>query len=293
MKKNVSMKVITLATMVSFMAVAVCGCTSVETGNAELTETAKEEEIVEEADAPSVKAYAEWTVKDIAALKGIIYGITNRQYAAGEGAAHVIYGDINYDNEIVNAVQLNTASVLFDTLGEYGMNYWVYFNLPALTGWMAENGMDTALDGLDADADVLCMKVDATLLVTEGNPWTKDSAKEEEESTSASSSKSGSGSNTSSKTECDHNWVATEHYEPVLVEDEWDESVVDKNYYECCKCGYIFWDVGDSHCVPGVAHEWGSAYTLRHTYKTVHHDAVYEDKLVSITYKCSKCGATK
>ncbi len=314
MKKKMLMKVIALTLMASLVAVAVCGCASAEAVDVESAEAVEEEEAAEKDAEETVKAYAEWTVKDIAALEGIVSGITNRQYAAGEGANHVIYGDISYDGGIISAVQLNTASVRFDAIGEYGMNYWVYFNLPALVGWMAENGVDTALDGLNAAADVLCVTVGATLLVTEGNPWTKDSAKEEEESndavtaaaaasagsssgttSSSSSSKSGGSSSSSSSSKstgvssavCDHDWVENGHYE--------NTDVMIRGSYTYLKCKVCGWKTEGSDVAEDIdedmtmhiynAHDGKSSWTVNSV------PAEYEQVWVTDKYICSKCGA--
>lgn len=98
---------------------------------------------------------------------------------------------------------------------------------------------------------------------------------------------------------------AVGHYENVLVQDAWDESVYARRII-CRTCGATF-PTGEAgadecgiHCV--FEHGGGSYYSGDVLVDTIHHDAVYEnrwieekaayDEQVLTGYSCS-CGATK
>ncbi len=134
-----------------------------EAEEAEAAETETEEtEVVE--TAPAVTARAEWTLDDIAKFAEAVTGITDREYEAGKGANYKIYEDISYNRDIVYTVLFNTAGVRFDEPGEYGMTYWIYFNVAALNERTNVSDLSVEIP----DADRLAVTVHAT--VTVGDP---------------------------------------------------------------------------------------------------------------------------
>ncbi len=245
---------------------------------------------------------AEWSLDDIATLSEIVSGIADREYAVSEGADYKIHEDIAYDHDIIYTVLLNTAGVRFDVPGEYEMIYWVYFDAAALSGWADENGLTLDIP----DTDRLAVWVYATVTVTEAEEEDIEDAEDAEDetdipddgtSTASSVSSGGSAKSTSSgsskggSSTCTHNWVDQSYYESVLVTAAYDERVLVGGHYVCNKCGASLSNSELDYHMTGSTGCHSSYYAVD-DYETVHHDAVYETKLVS-SYKCSKCGATK
>ncbi len=175
------------------MGLVSCGTETSADTEADTASAAAETEIVEiEATAAIAKertaetvTRAKRTLDDIAMLSGVVTGITDREYIAGEGAAYKIHEDILYDRDIVYTVLTNTAAVRFDTPGIYNMTYWVYFDAAALTAWAGESGV--SLEGWsDPDGTVidvpdsgrLAVQVRANVTVTED---TEDETEEDAE----------------------------------------------------------------------------------------------------------------
>lgn len=121
------------------------------------------------------------------------------------------------------------------------------------------------------------------------------------------------------KVTCSHKWkevkkwhkpVTHKETKKVLVKDAWDEEVTTTEGHTFCggcdmdltAAGYLsVEDIGShvDYCQGGSSYYF---YPVEVT-KTVHHDAVYEDRTITVTdkegywevtgYKCSLCGATK
>jgi len=153
---------------------------------------------------------------------------------------------------------------------------------------------------------------------------TKSSSSSSSASKGSGSSSSGGGS-TQKETSHTHNWVAQTktvhhdevgHYETVVVQAAYDEEVENITYRSICnRCGMDTTGFEVQHAtevIPGEYDEYGipvpkcgGSWALNPvtTYKTVHHDAVTEqkwvvdkaayDETVTTGYKCSGCGATK
>ncbi len=264
---------------------------------------------------------AEWSLEEAAELGGIVSGITDREYAAGEGANYVIHEDIKYDHDIVRTVLLNTAAVRFDVPGAYGMTYWIYFDVAALNARADANGQETGIP----DADVFAVTVYATVTVTgaaeeeeagmeeeagiEEEAGTEEEAGQKEDGGNAepvtagteSGGTSGGSTAKGGSSTCSHDWVATEHeatghYENVLVTAAYDEKVATGEYvYRCTKCGF---ETPSGKEIAGHNSVDGGSSTSVPVYETVHHDAVYEKQWVQdaaayTSYRCGKCGAAK
>ena len=112
-----------------------------------------------------------------------------------------------------------------------------------------------------------------------------------------------------------HNWVhhdATGHYEPVVVKEAWDEQTTvqearTRTYYICNGCGQKFYgddiiahghNASEEDFMNGCGSSGGPQVETYYVDvpKTIHHDAVTEQKWVqdSAAYdSCSTCGATK
>ena len=91
------------------------------------------------------------------------------------------------------------------------------------------------------------------------------------------------------------------------MKDAYDEKVYEKTVIRCRQCGYT---TSDQNAMDIHMADEGHSCTFDDVYKTVHHDAVYENKQVktgtkTVTdkeawtetvvtgQKCSTCGATK
>ncbi len=275
------------------------------------TEPAEADEPLEDAALNAAVTRAEWSLDDIATLSGIVTGVTDREYAVGEGADYKIYEDIAYDRGIVYTVLFNTAAVRFDEPGEYPMTYWVYFDAAALSAYAKE--LNTGL--LIPDTGRLAVWVYATVTVTEPEEDEGDEDAEDTEdieavigapdggaaassvssgssggsSKSASSgsrssgstggSSSGSSKSGNSATACNHNWV---------------EITKEEDVYELV-CHTICNTCGED--ISGNAGEHAKAHALNHE-NDGYHSEYWSEKVGTKTvgtgtYKCSKCGATK
>lgn len=97
----------------------------------------------------------------------------------------------------------------------------------------------------------------------------------------------------------------------MCVQEAYDERVLDYGANVCNNCGFVDYPKGWSgvsigdHCLMCRGKDengfWiGTSYHFEYFYKTVHHDAVYEEQTVTVVDKeawtetyneCSECGA--
>lgn len=131
---------------------------------------------------------------------------------------------------------------------------------------------------------------------------------------SVSGSGSGSDSSTteSSSVSCNHSWKKVTktvhhdevgHWEDVVVQDAWDEQVLDYGANVCNSCGVVMkdWNI-EQILLHTSGCNGGTGYHYQKFYHTVHHDAVterqwvvdipaYDEYGVFDHYECTKCGA--
>lgn len=191
MKKNV----ITILVLAAVVSLAGCGTQSagttetaeVETGEAEETaeeageteteeteaaaaedESAAEDEIwgvdVEEGDYETV----DWDRDLFEDLGEVISGVEDMEFVAGEATRADIREPLQYDEDLVRLVMIETDDVSLVAPGEYEMEYDICFNREPLLEWMEENGIDSSVyPGMDSDAGRLFVTTTADVTVTE------------------------------------------------------------------------------------------------------------------------------
>ncbi len=119
---------------------------------------------VEEGDYETV----DWDLDLIEDLGEIISGVEDMEFVAGEATRADIREPLQYDEDLVRLVMIETGDVSLVAPGEYEMEYDICFNREPLLEWMEENGIDSSLyPGMDSDAGRLFVTTTAGVTVTE------------------------------------------------------------------------------------------------------------------------------
>ncbi len=146
--------------------------TDLVTGAVETTEEVEaaetvEAEVEEELGADDYKT-VDWDRDLLADLSEIISGVEDMEFVAGEGTRADIREPLQYDEEIVRLVMINTDNVSLVRPGSYEMSYNICFNREPLLEWMEANNIDSSrYPGMDSGAGRLFVTTIADVTVTE------------------------------------------------------------------------------------------------------------------------------
>jgi len=94
-----------------------------------------------------------------------------------------------------------------------------------------------------------------------------------------------------------HNWIPIKESQRVCVSEAYDEPIYEEIGYWHCSCGHDDYTSADNdahmeaHALAGEGASWSIMHKTIQT-GTKHHDAVYENREVTVGYRC-ECGATK
>ncbi len=134
----------------------------------ETAEVAAEDETAEAAAEDEEDSYltVDWDRDLFADLDEVISGVEDMEFVAGEATRADIREPLQYDEDLVRLVMIDTDNVSLVNPGTYEMSYNICFNREPLLEWMEENGIDSSLyPGMDSDAGRLFVTTMATVTV--------------------------------------------------------------------------------------------------------------------------------